>query len=104
MNTKYESQTFHQEGFDHESPPAFITCRIMYTRMLAASDDGGLTEVYLVMQKVPISWGPILNIETVRSTSLLYSQATDHKYALIHAAKYKSLNILTTENLPSTLK
>ena len=76
----------------------------MYTRMLAASDDGGPTEVYLVMQKAPISWGPILNIETVRSTSLLYSRATDHEYALIHAAKYESSNILTADNLLSTLK
>ena len=25
MNTKYESQTFWQEGFEHESPPVFIT-------------------------------------------------------------------------------
>jgi len=25
MNTKYESQTFRQEGFERESPPAFIT-------------------------------------------------------------------------------
>lgn len=104
MNSKYESQSFRQEGFERESPPAFITRRIMYTRMLAASDDGGPTEVYLVMQKAPISWGPILNIETVRSTSLLYSRATDHEYALIHAAKYEASNILTSENLLSTLK
>ena len=104
MNTKYESQSFRQEGFERESPPTFITRRIMYTRMLAASDDGGPTEVYLVMQKAPISWGPILNIETIRSTSLLYSRATDHEYALIHAAKYKSSNILTADNLLSTLK
>ena len=104
MNTKYESQSFRQEGFERESPPAFITRRIMYTRMLAASDDGGPMEVYLVMQKAPISWGPILNIETVRSTSLLYSRATDHEYALIHAAKYESSNILTADNLLSTLK
>ena len=104
MNTKYESQTFQQEGFDCKSPPALITHRIVYTRMLAASDDGGPTEVYLVMQKAPISWGPILNIKTVRSTSLLYSRATDHKYTLVHAAKYESSNVLTTDNLLPVLK
>ena len=65
MNRKYESQAFRQEGFERESPPAFIVRRIMYTRMLVASDDGGPTEVYLVMQKAPISWGPILNLETI---------------------------------------
>lgn len=104
MNTKYESQSFRQEGFERESPPAFVTCRIMYTRMLATSDDGGPTEVYLVMQKAPISWGPILNIKTVQNTSLLYSRATDHEYALIHAEKYESSNMLMVDNLLPTLK
>lgn len=70
MSRKYESQSFRQEGYERESPPAFIMCRIMYMHMLVASDDGGPTEVYLVMQKAPISWGPILNLETVRSVRL----------------------------------
>ena len=104
MNRKYESQSFRQEGFERESPPAFIVRRIMYTRMLVASDDGGPTEVYLVMQKAPISWGPILNLETIRSTSLLYSRATDHELALVHAAKYESSNVLTSDNLLYTLR
>ena len=104
MNRKYESQSFRQEGFERESPPAFIVRRIMYTRMLVASDDGGPTEVYLVMQKAPISWGPILNLETIRSTSLLYSRATDHELALVHAAKYESSNVLTADNLLYTLR
>ena len=104
MNRKYESQSFRQEGYERESPPAFIVRRIMYTRMLVASDDGGPTEVYLVMQKAPISWGPILNLETIRSTSLLYSRATDHELALVHAAKYESSNVLTADNLLYTLR
>jgi len=99
MNRKYENQSFCQEGFERESPPAFIVRCIMYTRMLVASDDGGLTEVYLVMQKAPISWGPILNLETICSMSLLYSRATDHELALLHAAKYESSNVLTSDNL-----
>ena len=103
MNRKYEGQSFRQEGFERESPPAFIVRRIMYTRMLVASDDGGPTEVYLVMQKAPISWGPILNLETIRSTSLLYSRATDHELALVHAAKYESSNVITSDNLLYTL-
>ena len=104
MNRKYENQSFRQEGFKRESPPAFIIRRIMYTRMLVASDDGGPTEVYLVMQKAPISWGPILNLETIRSTSLLYSRATDHELALVHAAKYESSNVVTSDNLLYTLR
>ena len=104
MNRKYENQSFRQEGFKRESPPAFIVRRIMYTRMLVASDDGGPTEVYLVMQKAPISWGPILNLETIRSTSLLYSRATDHGLALVHAAKYESSNVVTSDNLLFTLR
>jgi len=72
--------------------------------MLVASDDGGPTEVHLVMQKAPISWGPILNLETIRSTSLLYSRATDHELALVHAAKYESSNVLTSDNLLYTLR
>jgi len=75
----------------------------MYMRMLVASDDGGPTKVYLVMQKAPISWGPILNLETIRSTSLLYSRATDHELTVVHAAKYKSSNVLTSDNLLYTL-
>lgn len=63
MNWKYENQSFCQEGFERESPPAFIVWHIMYTQMLVASDDGGPMEVYLVMQKAPISWGPILNLK-----------------------------------------
>ena len=31
MNRKYENQSFRQEGFERESPPAFIVRRIMYT-------------------------------------------------------------------------
>ena len=31
MNRKYESQSFRQEGFERESPPAFIVRCIMYT-------------------------------------------------------------------------
>ena len=104
MNRKYENQSFRQEGYERESPPAFIVRRIMYTRMLVASDDGGPTEVYLVMQKAPISWGPILNLETIRSTSLLYSRATDHELALVHAAKYESSNVVTSDNLLYTLR
>ena len=104
VNRKYESQSFRQEGFERESPPAFIVRWIMYTRMLVASDDGGPTEVYLVMQKAPISWGPILNLETIRSTSLLYSRATDHELALVHAAKYESSNVVTSDNLLYTLR
>ena len=104
MNRKYESQSFQQEGYERESPPAFIVHQIMFTCMLVASDDGGPTEVYLVMQKAPISWGPILNLETIRSTSLLYSRATDHELALVHAAKYESSNIITVDNLLYTLR
>jgi len=35
---------------------------------------------------------------------LLYSQATDHEYALIHAAKYELSNVITADNLLLTLK
>jgi len=61
-------------------------------------------EVYLVMQKAPISWGPILNLETVRSTSLLYLRATDHELTLVHVAKYESTNIITSDNLLYSLR
>ena len=103
MNWKYKSQSFRQEGFKRESPPAFIVRCIMHTRMLVASDNGGPTEVYLVMQKAPISWGLILNLETIRLTSLLYSRATDHELVLVHAARYESTNVLTSDNLLYTL-
>ncbi|KAJ7077659.1 hypothetical protein B0H15DRAFT_924931 [Mycena belliarum] len=100
----YELQRFRQRGHELETPASFIARRIMWTRMLVHSDDGGPGEVYHVMEKAPVSWGPILILENIASTGILYSRATEHSLALIQAHKMESSKLLTTENLGAALK
>lgn len=104
MNTLFESQSFRQTGHEHESPTAFIARRIMYTRMLVAADEGGDLEVFIIMQKAPISWGPILVMENIHTTSTLYARVTEHEAALVLAARQETSNVLTEENLLATLR
>ncbi|KAF8144731.1 hypothetical protein K438DRAFT_1945360 [Mycena galopus ATCC 62051] len=84
MNSEYKRQRFRQRGHERETPRAFIGRRIMWTRMLVASDDGGPLEVWHVMEKAPVSWSPILilgNVETcagglwVKSTKMQIRRA-----------------------------
>ena len=76
----------------------------MYTRMLVAADEGGDLEVFIIMQKAPISWGPILVMENIHTTSTLYARVTEHEAALSLAARQETSNVLTEENLLSTLR
>ena len=75
----------------------------MYTRMLVAADKGGDLEVFIIMQKAPISWGPILVMENIHTTSTLYACVTEHEAALSLAARQETSNVLTEDNLVSTL-
>lgn len=65
MNVSFESQAFRQPGHEREAPSTFIARRIMYTRMLVAVEEGSPIEVFIIMQKAPISWGPIIVLETI---------------------------------------
>ena len=56
------------------------------------------------MQKAPISWGPILVMENIHTTSTLYARVTEHEAALSLAACQEASNVLTEENLLSTLR
>ena len=103
MNTLFESQSFRQLGHERESPTTFIAWRIMYTCMLVATDEGGDLEVFIIMQKVPISWGPILVMEKIHTTSMLYVRVTEHEAALSLAACQETSNVLTEDNLLTTL-
>ena len=104
MNAAYENQSFRQAGHEREDPGKFIIRRIMYTRMLVNGDMGGPLEVFLVMQRAPISWGPVINIDSIRSSSMLFSKVTEHSQALIHASKMESSQIVTSDNLMYTLR
>lgn len=104
MNSVYESQAFRQAGFKREPPPAFITRRVMYMRMLVNSDNGGPLEVWQVMQKAPIAWGPIIVVDNIVKTSTLFANVTEHELALVHAAKLQATNIITADNLEAVLK
>ena len=103
MNTLFESQSFRQPRHERESPTTFIARHIMYTRMVAA-DEGGDLEVFIIMQKAPISWGPILVMENIPSTSTLYARVTEHEAALSLAAHQETSNVLTEDNLLPTLR
>ena len=60
MNVIFKSQAFRQPGHEREAPSMFIARRIMYTRMLVTVKQGSPMEVFIIMQKAPISWGPII--------------------------------------------
>lgn len=104
MNVSFESQAFRQPGHERESPSTFIARQIMYTRMLVAVEEGSPVEVFIIMQKAPISWGPIIVLETIRNTSMLYLRVTEHEAALIQASRQESSNVLTAENVVPVLR
>ncbi|KAJ7906578.1 hypothetical protein B0H13DRAFT_2333315 [Mycena leptocephala] len=72
--------------------------------MLVATDDGGPGEVYHVMEKAPISWGPILILENVQSTLSLYSRVVEHEPALVNAWRSEHSKVLTADGLGAALK
>ena len=72
--------------------------------MLVAVEEGSPVEVFIIMQKAPISWGPIIVLETIRNTSMLYLRVTEHEAALIQASRQESSNVLTAENVVPVLR
>ena len=85
MNNYYNSQTFRERNHERESPSDFILRRIIYTRMLLSVNSGGPLEVFYIMRKAPISWGPILLVSSIKDSSELYSRVTEHEEALLEA-------------------
>ena len=85
MNNYYNNQTFRERNHEKESPADFITRRIVYTRMLLSVDVGGPLEVFYIMRKAPVSWGPILLLSSIKDSSELYSRVTEHEEALLEA-------------------
>ena len=85
MNNYYNSQTFRERGHERELPSEFIIRRIIYTRMLLTVDAGGPLEVFYIMRKAPVSWGPILLLSSIKDSSELYSRVTKHEEALLEA-------------------
>jgi hypothetical protein len=104
MHAIYENQSFRQAGHEDETPVRFIMRRTMYTRMLVNSDNGGPNEVYLVMQRAPLSWGPAINVDNIQSTSRLHSKITEHEKTLLHISRTESSRLITSDNLLYNLK
>ena len=104
IGEEYKNQYFRQPVFERELPKSFIARRIMYTRMLAKSDDGGPLEVHLVMAKAPLSWRTILVLENIASSSLLYMKAAEHQQSLLEASKSGVTNVITSDNLALHLR
>ncbi|KAF9536972.1 hypothetical protein CPC08DRAFT_771404 [Agrocybe pediades] len=104
MNKAYESQSFRQSGHEKETPAHFVARRVMYTRMLVHSDEGGPLEVFLVMQCAPISWGPVINLDSIKSISDLYAKVTEHERALIHTSRMEHSHLVITDNLAYSLR
>jgi hypothetical protein len=104
MHNIYENQSFRQAGHENETPVRFIMRRTMYTRMLVNGDNGGPVEVYMVMQRAPLSWGPAINVDNIRSTSQLHSKVTEHEKTLMHISRVESLRLITADNLLYNLR
>lgn len=103
IGEEYKAQYFREPGHENELPKTFIARRIMYTRMLVKSDDGGPLEVHLVMARAPLAWRTILVLENIKSTSLLYTKASEHQDSLLNISRTKS-SVITAENLASNLR
>jgi len=104
MHAVYENQSFRQQGHEDETPVRFIMRRTMYTRMLVNADNGGPIEVYLVMQRAPLSWGPAINVDNIQSISQLHSKVTEHEKTLLHISRTESSRVITADNLLSNLR
>ena len=104
IGEEYKAQYFREPGHETELPKAFIARRIMYTRMLVKSDNGGPLEVHLVMARAPLAWRTILLLENIKSTSRLYIKAVEHQESLLNISKMKPSSTITTENLVTTLR
>ena len=104
MGEAYKRQYFRQPGHEKELPKTFIARHIMYTRMLAKSDDGGPLEVHLVMARAPLAWRTILVLENIKSSSMLYMKAVEHEESLLAISKNQNTSVITVENLVSTLR
>ena len=100
----YEQQYFRQPGHEKELPKTFIACYIMYTQMLAKSDNGGPLEVHLVMARAPLSWRTILVLKNIKLSSMLYMKAVEHEESLLAILKNQNTTVITAENLVSTLR
>jgi len=105
MNNYYNSQNFRERRHERESPTEFVVRRIVYTRMLLSVDLGGPLEVFYIMRKAPISWGPILLLSGIKDSSELYSRVTEHKEALLEAYQVsKGGPTLSLDNIVTHLK
>ena len=85
MNNYYNSQLFCERNHERELPSEFIIRCIIYSRMLLSVDAGGPLEVFYVMRKALVSWGPILLLSGIKDSSELYSRVTEHEEALLEA-------------------
>jgi len=104
IGEEYKAQHFREPGHENELPKTFIAQRIMYTRMLVKSDNGGPLEVHLVMARAPLAWRTILLLENIKSTSQLYMKAAEHQESLVNISRTKPSSTITTENLVATLR
>ena len=105
MNNYYNSQTFCERGHERESLTEFVVRRIFYTRMLLSIDPGSPLEVFYIMRKAPISWGPILLLSSIEDSSELYSRVTEHEEALLEAYRVsKGGPTLSLDNIVTHLK
>ena len=104
MNNYYNSQHFHERNHERESPLEFIVRHIVYMCMLL-SISGGPLEVFYIMRKAPISWGPILLISSIKDSSELYSWVTEHEEALLEAYRMsKGGQAPSIDNIVSQLR
>jgi hypothetical protein len=101
---EYSEQYFRQPGHTRESPHDFIMRRILYTRMLVRADVDLAEEVFHIMNNAPIAWRSHLVIENIPNTAALQLKVREVTDTLLHASVQTNSNVITKENLASTLQ
>lgn len=87
MMEVFDTQRFRQKGQGNEDPASYIARRILYTRMLTTADLKTREGVLVLLCNCPISWKPILNVETIHSSRTLTRRTIMHGDALVQAWK-----------------
>lgn len=68
-------------------------------------DAGGPLEVFYIMRKAPVSWGPILLLSSIKDSSELYSRVTEHEEALLEAYRVlKGGHVPSIDHIVTQLK
>ncbi|KAJ3524492.1 hypothetical protein NM688_g8548 [Phlebia brevispora] len=104
LNSEYRVQAFRQKGHSKETPLDFIQWWILYVRMLLHVPVGGHEEVQEVMEKAPVSWKTILNVQAQPFVVHLQARVREMSPQLIDAHRMVNRQALTEDMLLALLR